>query len=362
MKGKAPPRQGRSPAPKAEARGAGRARDQPRVAVLAKRTSYGTFVEQGGEPRVARLIAAKDPTVRRMRRSHEDHLETRREVHEALVALGATVDFYEGSRARIEGDYDLVVTVGGDGTVLGASHQLGPDVALIGVNSAPASSVGFFCAARKGSVLPTLALALAGKLRGVTLSRMRVELNGRLIHNRVLNEALFCHACPAATSRYILRVVRAARLRPDEARLPPDETRVVQEEQKSSGLWIGPAAGSTAAQRSAGGRVLPLVSRKIQFVVREPYHGDANGYGEGGEGGEGESDDDAEREPTRRAQRLVLGLIGEGERLEIWSKMRTARLFLDGHHDEHEVGIGDRVVMKRSDEPLTILGLARKKS
>jgi NAD+ kinase len=311
--------------------GNARGRGTVRVAVLAKRTSYGTFVEEGGEPRVAKLLAEGDPTVRRMRRSHEDHLATRREVRDALAELGAKVDFYDGARAKIDGKYDLVVTVGGDGTVLGASHQLGPDVALVGVNSAPSSSVGFFCAARKGSVLPTLAGALGGRLRGVTLSRMRVELNGRLIHNRVLNEALFCHASPAATSRYILRIVRRG--------------KVVEEEQKSSGLWIGPAAGSTAAQRSAGGHVLPLVSKKIQFVVREPYLGDI-----------AERD---EEDGPRAPQTLVLGLVGERERLEIWSKMRTARLFLDGHHDEHEVGIGDRLVMTRSDESLTILGLAR---
>jgi NAD+ kinase len=257
-----------------------------------------------------------------MRRSHEDHLETQREVLAALAELGAKVDFYEGSRSRIEGSYDLVVTVGGDGTVLGASHQLGPDVPLLGVNSAPASSVGFFCAARKGSVLGPLTAALAGKMRGVILSRMRVELNEGVVHNRVLNEALLCHASPAATSRYILRVVGSG---------APQE-----EEQKSSGIWIGPAAGSTAAQRSAGGRILPLSSKKLQYVVREPYQGENDG-----------------------AQRLFVGLVDEGERLEIWSKMRTAKLFLDGHHDEREVGIGDRLAFRRSDETLTILGLTR---
>jgi NAD+ kinase len=316
---------------------------RPRVAVLAKRTSYGTFVEQGGEPRVVELLAADDPTVRRMRRSHDDHLETRREVRAALAELGAESDFYDGSRAQIEGDYDLVVTVGGDGTVLGASHQLGPDVALLGVNSAPVSSVGFFCAARKGGVLPILARALAGKLAGVTLSRMRVELNDRVLHNRVLNEALFCHASPAATSRYILRLVK-------QARGGGERERVEEEEQKSSGLWIGPAAGSTAAQRSAGGHVLPLTSKKIQFVVREPYHGDGDRGGNGGGPTE---------EGVTRVEHLFLGLVDERSRLEIWSKMRTAKLFLDGHHDEHDVGIGDRLVLRRSEESLTILGLAR---
>jgi NAD+ kinase len=216
------------------------------------------------------------------------------------------------------------VTVGGDGTVLAASHQIGSRTRLLGVNSAPESSVGFFCAATKGTVGPTLEAALEGKLRGVTLARMRVEINERLLHNRVLNEALFCHASPAATSRYILRVTKGGRTK--------------EEEQKSSGLWIGPAAGSTAAQRSAGGNILPLTSTRIQFVVREPYLG----------GGV--------------APKLVVGLIDAADQLELLSKMRTGKLFLDGHHDEHDFGIGDRIVMKRSDESLTVLGLQRNAS
>jgi NAD+ kinase len=295
-----------------------------RVAVLAKRTSYGTFVEEGADAHVTRLLAAGDVTVGRMRRSHDDHMETEREVRDAIHALGLEAVFYRGSRSPIQGHFDLVITVGGDGTVLGASHQIGADGALLGVNSAPGSSVGFFCAATKGSVKKTLEAAVAGKLSAVTLTRMRVEVNRRIVHNRVLNEALFCHASPAATSRYLLTVTRSSRARPKT------------EEQKSSGLWIGPAAGSTAAQRSAGGRVLPLTSTKIQYVVREPYVG-AGGVLPG----------------------LVVGLVEGSGRIELASKMRQAKLFLDGNQGEHDIGMGDRIVMLRSDETLTILGLAR---
>jgi len=298
-----------------------------RIAVLAKRTSYRTFVAEGGDVRVGKLLAANDATVRRMRRSHDDHMETEREVRDAIDALGLQAVYYEGSRSPIHGHFDLVITVGGDGTVLGASHQIGKHGALLGVNSSPGSSVGFFCAATKGTVRPTLEAAIAQKLRGVTLTRMRVEVNDRVLHNRVLNEALFCHASPAATSRYILTITRGTK--------SPAKT----EEQKSSGMWIGPAAGSTAAQRSAGGRVLPLTSTKIQFVVREPYLGGLFGGG--------------------KPPRLVMGLIDESGRLELACKMRQAKLFLDGNQGEHDLGMGDRIVMRRSDETLTILGLAR---
>ena len=144
---------------------------------------------------------------------------------------------------------------------------------------------------------------------------MQVSLNGDVVSNRVLNDALFCHQSPAATSRYILEL---------------DE---VIEEQKSSGLWIGPAAGSTAAQRSAGGKVLPLTSKSIQLVVREPYT------------------------PTGRPYQLNRAIIKKDQQLQIRSKSRKMRMFLDGPDRVIRVDVGDRLQFCRSPEPLKLLAL-----
>jgi NAD+ kinase len=294
----------------------------PRVLVLVKRTSYRTMVLVEKDARVKRLLARSDPTVKSLRRSHVHHEETRREVIEALRELGASAELVDGPRSVVTGAFDLVVTIGGDGTLLAASHRVGPHVPILGVNSAPDHSVGFFCVARKGGVRAMLAAALAGRLRRTVLTRMRVELNGHCLHNRVLNDALFCHTIPAATSRYILEIrgLKAA---------------VQIEEQRSSGLWIGPAAGSTAAQRSAGGRVLPLTSRKIQWVVREPYT------------------------PGGVPLRLPVGTVDDGGSIQIRNKMREAKIFLDGHHIVHDVKMGDVITLQRSNETLTVLGLTR---
>src|SRR5205807_2057876 len=116
-----------------------------------------------------------------------------RELRAALDELGARATYQEGPRSRIHGTYDLVVTVGGDGTLLSVSHQVGPGVPVLGVNSAPDHSVGFFCAAKKGTIHKTLRAALDGTLKKVELTRMRVDVNGERIHGRVLNEELFCH-------------------------------------------------------------------------------------------------------------------------------------------------------------------------
>src|SRR5690606_23825873 len=124
--------------------------------------------------------------------------------------------------------------------------------------------------------------------RATKLARMEVALDGELVSTRILNDILFCHSCPAATTRYIIALGD------------------VREEQLSSGIWVGPAAGSTAAQRSAGGRVLAPGSQKIQYIVREPYHGMGEGY------------------------QLTKGVIGPGEALHLRGKIREGRIYMDG--------------------------------
>ncbi len=290
-----------------------------RVAVVVKRSTYRKFMLEVTDPLIARLLRRRDPTVGRLKQSHDDHESTMREGEEALDALGAEIVFRGGPRARVPPRTDLVVTVGGDGTLLAASHLIGDGVPLLGINSAPGHSVGFFCGATKGKVVATIERALEGDLPASELTRMRVDLNGKCLHARVLNEALFCHASPAATSRYILKLVSG------------------QEEQRSSGLWVGPAAGSTAAQRSAGGKVLALETDRIQYVVREPYT------------------------PVGGRFRHARGLVGADEELVLQSKMREGKVFLDGHRLVYSVTMGDVLTMHRSSESLTVLGISGKR-
>lgn len=290
----------------------------PRVIVVVKRTAYEVHRAEGHQ-HVLRLIEREDPTVRRMLGSHQEHEESVEEVRRTLDRMGAKVVFVSGAETPFSTrGAALVVTVGGDGTLLSASHNVGV-VPVLGVNSAPSYSVGFFCAARKENIANALKRALEGRMRRVTLARMEVLLNGKAIARRVLNEALFCHATPAATSRYIVELGGKV------------------EEHKSSGFWIGPAAGSTAAQHSAGGRILPLTSKSLQLVVREPYT------------------------PAGERLRLTHALIPDGSQLIVRSKMDDGRIFLDGPHDCFHIRIGDKLVFRRSPDSLTLLGLASRR-
>ncbi len=318
------------------------------VLVLAKKSALRVHLERGDDSHHARvedLLAKNDPTVARMQGAHLQHEQTLAEVERALATLGCEARLVTAAALdefRVVIDHPaqalkastavhdstppgsgprrptLVVTVGGDGTLLAASHAIG-DTPVLAINSAPEYSVGFFCAGRLGNVETTLSRALSGELRTVPLRRMRVARNGQLVNPRVLNEALVCSASPAATTRYLLA------------------HRGALEEQKSSGIWIGPAAGSTAAQRSAGGRVLPLTSDKLQFVVREPYT------------------------PAGESLRFARGLVNPDEELIVHMKTADGRVFVDGPHEVHPVTLGDTLTFQVSDEPLHVVGVTRRR-
>lgn len=290
--------------------------NRPAVLVIYKRTTYQRY-RAGRNKRIQELLARKDPSVGKMVKAHEAHLDTLSKARKALRKLGARATFKHGHVAKKDEAWDLVVTLGGDGTLLWASHLVGADTPMVAINSAPMSSVGYFCAGDRDNVEEMLAAALDGALRASRLTRMQVEIDSEVVHTRVLNDVLFCHECPAATTRYLIQ-------RGD-----------VQESQMSSGIWAGPAAGSTAALRSAGGRVLPIRSQKLQYVVREPYR----------------------RDDVRYAHEK--GVLSPDESLTVVSKMREGQLYFDGANRVLSVDIGAVVRFSRSKEPLTLLGLRR---
>lgn len=287
---------------------------RPRVLVIYKKSAYELYAHQRRHRGLRALLEAGGPAATRLMRAHRDHAASLREARRVLARLGVVASFRHRGEPRSTGSFDLVVTLGGDGTVLRASHVVGVSCPLVAINTAPRDSVGYYCAGTKDDLGSILADALAGRLRETPLARMRVAIDDEVLSARVLNDALFCHESPAATTRYTIRVGGR------------------QEAHRSSGVWIATAAGSTAAIQSAGGRMEPIGARRLQFVVRESFVGP---------------------EPKPR---LLAGFVGPRERIEIVSRIRDGRVYLDGPHLVRAVEIGSQVRFSLSREPLTLLG------
>jgi NAD+ kinase len=194
---------------------------------------------------------------------------------------------------------DLILTVGGDGTVLAAVHRA-RGLPVLGLNSMPGHAVGFFCTATAKNIGRLLKGIARGTRRPRRLPLIEARIGKRLIRHLALNDILFAGSSPAEMVRYRIRVGRR------------------QESQRSSGIWIAAGPGSTAAMHSAGGQRLGLNSSRLQYVVREPYH-----------------------PRGRAAYRLKRGVLREGQSLSITSEMSQAMIYIDGPKLTYPVPFGD---------------------
>jgi NAD+ kinase len=294
------------------------ARTPPRVLVIYKKSAYQIYVRERRHAHIEQLVKARDPSALRLLRAHNAHIGSLEAAKKTLTKLGVDAKFRHRSDHTHTKGVDLVVTLGGDGTLLWASHRVAWGTPIVAINTAPKDSVGYFCAGTRRDMEGLLAAALSGELPQTKLTRMQVSVNDEVLSQRVLNDALYSHECPASTSRYTLRLGRT------------------HEPHKSSGVWVGPAAGSSAAQRSAGGKLLPIDAEDLQFVVREPYEADGTRY------------------------QLKKGLVARGQTLKLQSHIRAGRLYLDGPHGAFPVDMAARIEFQKSPDSLLLLGFSRK--
>jgi NAD+ kinase len=204
--------------------------------------------------------------------------------------------------------YDLVLSLGGDGTFFAAARYI-KDTPLLGINSDPANSLGLWTCADRTDFREPLERALAGAVKPARIHRMAIAINGKLVREQAFNDVLIAHKNPAAMTRYRLAVGAA------------------EEDHRSSGVWVSTAAGSTAGIRSAGGRRMPIASRRLQYLVREPYTW-----------------------PQRR-YRLSRGFA---PRLSLQTLTVGLGLWIDGSRIRYDLELGDRVELA-GGPPLLVL-------
>lgn len=239
-----------------------------------------------------------------------NHLATLDELYSILKELGLSFESCPVGRLCPADDADLILTVGGDGTVLNTSHYV-TDQPILGIKSFGHTSVGFFCGATQKTMRKVLQEIVAGRRKPVLLHRLQVSINGKVLQELVLNDVLFSHALPASMTRYELTVGRR------------------KEIHRSSGVWVSTAAGSTAAIYAAGGTPLPITSRQMEYLVREPYyHG--------------------------KYYRLLQEILSETARIQIESQVADGIISMDGSQIQYPAPAGSRITITAARHPLKL--------
>lgn len=198
-------------------------------------------------------VVAKTESREARESTHElsDWLE-RRGIRVALEPeiAAAKEPAFQGDRFDPEVEYDLVVVLGGDGTLLSVGRSVRPGVPILGVNL---GRLGFLTEIARADLYPSLVEVLAGRFAVEERSLLDVQVaraDGTSATYRVLNDAVIAKS---ALSRII------------ELTLKADSGLVTTF--RADGLILSTPTGSTAYNLSAGG---PIANPLLPIVLLTP--------------------------------------------------------------------------------------------
>ena len=231
------------------------------------------------------------------------------------IAASYTKRENEKAIKRLAAQAYAVVVVGGDGTLLRASHLI-ESAPVLHVSSNLSVNEAFFARATTKDIGRKIKLLTKGKYKLLPLLRLEAEINGKKLPFTALNEVYAGSKEPYHTARYKLIIGNKT------------------EEQKSSGILISTPAGSYAWARSAGGRTLPLTTKKMQFVVREPYVG------------------------RLTKPKMTKGVLSSSQSItvisDIWERHKGV-VVIDSYKKEFEFNRGSRLVVRAAKQPLNLI-------
>jgi len=342
-----------------------------KVLLVFKTTPYEMYTQlknQGQAPKALRWERLHD--------RHESHMQCVEDVRKLIEAENVDVSVVSRNdlgRHHLE-DVDLLVAVGGDGTVLSASHYvdslrrahqpwlIGPVV--IGINSDPTKpheflkqsqrhvderrSYGALCFTSVTDMKNVVPKAVRGELDSYIQlrHRMAVTIRGTLSEQRLppaLNDVLVAHPSPASVSRFRLERRHS---HPDaEPGLPPspdfEARRNISEDDEfsfnvwSSGLWVSTATGATAAISSAGGNAdVDFLSPDLQYLVREHLIG--------------ETDD------ISFVKSKSHGIVDRSHHLLLRWNSQHGSVWIDGQHTQFKLELGDEIFISAHAMPLRL--------
>lgn len=337
-----------------------------RLLVVIKQTAYEEYSQLRARGETLKALRWKHLESRYL--SHKECVTSLMEILRRHSIDFSCVNWADLDRQHLS-DVDLIIAVGGDGTVLSTAHFLDHGtIPLLGINSDPISeedkmvkkdkhvekkSHGALCACTAFNMKGKLPRILHGGGKLIERSRIQCIVKSTFSETRLvpaLNDLLIANPSPAAVSRFRMGWLKETGdsdgSLTEGSKMPRSQnygtvTRFggrpydVQNSLNvwSSGMWMSTATGSSAAMAAAGGKPMDACSSDLQYLIRERMVENSN---------------------ENAVQELNNGFLRKGEQLHLrWNSVK-GRIFIDGSHLTHNLGLGDEILINSMAPPLTL--------
>ena len=258
-----------------------------KVLIVYKKSTYELYVLENNDVNLTEEGKAQ------LKEAHDANQVSIDAVKCALNQLELEYDVVYRAESAKGSEYDLVISVGGDGTFLEASRVVEGKTLILGVNSDPSRSFGNYCKANRGNILEVMHSILNKKVKIKNLSRLSFSIDGKQYDFPAMNDLLIHHSSPAGLTSYEITGLEYIGGRHETER------------HFCSGLWVSSPSGTTGAISSFDGPELDLCETSLAF----------QGYGF--------------NKAKSKNYRLKRGI---SNKLTIVSKMRDGKIFVDGRH------------------------------
>lgn len=270
------------------------------ITIVYKKSRYELYKESEDEGE-RQSILQESQGLHDLLTKHDSHYRCLEEVIRAAEETGEPHQEVTRTDITTLAGSSLVIPVGGDGTFIDASHYILDDTPLLGVNSSPGVSAGFFCYTTASGI--TAALQDIGSLPRTDLSRMRVKIDGKETEP-VINDIILRHLHLGASWWNI------------------KDDQGEQLYKHPYLLFVSTPAGSSGAMRNLKGTIVPIGSPLLQYrfvgmFVDSPHY---------------------------------------SEHIDIASRTNRGILQIDGYHLRYDIHYGTRIEIDLNGPPLTVIG------
>jgi NAD+ kinase len=272
-----------------------------KILVIFKKSTYD-FYNNSPDQAVRDYLKSDDANVKRIIESHNAHSKNLESVLRVLEKNRISYDALDRTEKPDFSRYDLVISVGGDGTFLDIGHYV-RGTPILGVNSDPERSRGMLCYATAEIFEETL-MNLDNVPR-TQIGRLEVSLNDNVLPELVINEALLYHK-DRGNLRFEL-----------------EDNGLTKRITSCYDFFVATAVGSTGSVYNFGSMIIPTDSNEFTYYIT--------------------------------GNREEIGKFHFAESLGFSSLIREGVIQLDGEHTKYTFSLGDKISF-RYGEPLARIG------